>query len=713
MPLTRTVRGIAAPLLLAAAFGAAGAMPAQAACGLSSAGGKIKHVIHIQFDNVHFLRDNPNVPSDLEQMPHLLNFIKDNGTISANHHTPLISHTATDILTILTGVYGDRMGVPVANSFGFFKPDGSVGFNSSFGYWTATAGDGRPLMLADTNKIAPAPWVPFTRAGCDVGAFSMANMEFESIPSDVINVFGAGSSEAGEATRNKTLAQADFLGIAVHCAQGSPLCADPNHARPDLLPDEPGGYVGFKALFGNKHVQPIVSPAGPVKDLDGNVIADVHGNPGFSNVFNPRATQSLGYAATMLEAGIPVVYLYIADAHDQNPAPNGPHAFGPGEQGYVNQLAAYDLAFQKFFDRLAAHGITKDNTLFVVVPDENDHFVGGPPSPANCDGVHTPCTYAHVGEIDTALDRILATERNNVTSFAIHFDDAPTFYLVGNPAPTDPMTRTMELDVSKLTAVNPITGNTDKLAAFLADRAEMKLLHMITLSAARSPTFTMFGNPDYFNQASTPNDHTNCSQPPACVAENSGFAWNHGDVQRDITQTWMGIVGPGVRPLGVNSEVFSDHTDVRPTMLALVGLKDSYVHDGRVLIEKLEDRALPAAIAGAKDRFADLAAAYKELNAPLGALSRNSLKVASAAIEGGDAAYDNYLRDVAGVTAARDRIAGEIKVALDDAAFHNHRIDDDRAEHLIARARAIIDQVADMAERNRDHDDRQAANAGP
>jgi hypothetical protein len=327
--------------------------------------------------------------------------------------------------------------------------------------------------------------------------------------------------------------------------------------------------------------------------------------------------------------------------------------------------------------------------------------------------VHTPCTYAQVGEIDTALYRILATQRNNVTSFTIHFDDAPTFYLVGNPTPTDPLTRTMEQDVSKLTAVNPITGNTDKLAAFLADQAEMKLLHMITVSPVRSPTFTMFGNPDYFNQTSTPNDHTNCSQPPACVEENSGFAWNHGDVQRDITRAWMGIVGPGVLHLGVNSEVFSDHTDVRPTMLALVGLKDSYVHDGRVLIEKLEDRVLPAAIAGAKDRFADLAAAYKELNAPLGALSRNSLKVASAAIEGGDAAYDDYLRDVAGVTAARDRLAGEIKVALDDAAFHNRRIDDDRAEHLIARARAIIDQVADMAERNRDHDDRQAANAGP
>ena len=32
----------------------------------------IKHAIYIQFDNVHFTRDNPNVLSDLEQMPQLI-----------------------------------------------------------------------------------------------------------------------------------------------------------------------------------------------------------------------------------------------------------------------------------------------------------------------------------------------------------------------------------------------------------------------------------------------------------------------------------------------------------------------------------------------------------------------------------------------------------------------------------------------------------------
>ncbi len=54
----------------AAAAAARPAAPASGAhCTLS--GGTIKHVIYLQFDNVHFRRDNPNVPSDLEQTPNL------------------------------------------------------------------------------------------------------------------------------------------------------------------------------------------------------------------------------------------------------------------------------------------------------------------------------------------------------------------------------------------------------------------------------------------------------------------------------------------------------------------------------------------------------------------------------------------------------------------------------------------------------------------
>ena len=96
----------------------------QSSCQLGTAGNKIKHVIYIQFDNTHFRRDNANVASDLEQMPHLLNFLKSNGTLFTNDHTILISHTAGGILSTLTGLYPDRTGRRSSNTYGFFQGNG-------------------------------------------------------------------------------------------------------------------------------------------------------------------------------------------------------------------------------------------------------------------------------------------------------------------------------------------------------------------------------------------------------------------------------------------------------------------------------------------------------------------------------------------------------------------------------------------------------------
>jgi hypothetical protein len=678
---------------------------ASAACQLNAPGGHIKHVVNIVFDNVHLRRDNPNVPSDLEQMPTLLNFIQGNGVISGNHFTPLISHTATDILTVQTGVYGDRMGIPVANSYGFFKPDGSVGFNTSFLYWTAIAADGKPEMLAETGKTAPAPWVPFTRAGCDVGGFSVANIEFERLPDDVTTFYGAGSptdtmvraqlNSSNPATRQQP--NTDYLGVAIHCGLGSRLCNTSNAAT-DPLPDEPGGYTGFKGLFGNINVQPVISPSGPVKDLDGTVIADAFGRPGFPNVFSPLATQSLGYAATMLEAGVQVIYVYIADAHDNRSAAG---TFGPGEAGYVAQLKQYDTAFGKFFARLAADGITKDNTLFVVTPDENDHFVGGTPSPANCDGINVPCTYAagQKGEITTDLNRLLLTQRANTTPFAVHNDDAPTIYVTGNPAQTDPVTRTLAHDLDALVAVNPITGATDKLSKLIADQAAMKLIHMVTASAARTPTMTMFGDDNYFFQNAAGGACVNASD---CVFVGPNFAWNHGDFQKDITRSWFGMVGPGVQKLGRSDAIFSDHADVRPTLMTLVGLADDYVHDGRVLAEWIDSSALPSGIRRDRDNFIELARVFKQLNAPLGTLGRASLVWANRSITGTDRSYARYLRQIADITAQRDALAGSIKIVLNRASFAHQAVGEFAEDGLGDRARDLIDRVKDLAERDRD-----------
>src|SRR4051812_24728625 len=194
-------RGIVVAAVAAAALAAVAAQiatahtsakPAAATAGCQLGNG-VSHVINIVFDNVHFARDNPNVPSDLEQMPHLLNFLKLNGTVFSNSHTPMIAHTADDSLTIYTGLYGDRHGQPLSNSYKVFNPDGSTDPATSFVYWTSPIMDTKrpgppvpnpvdstPSMVTTNGQVTPAPWVPFTRAGCTVGDFSTANMVLEN-----------------------------------------------------------------------------------------------------------------------------------------------------------------------------------------------------------------------------------------------------------------------------------------------------------------------------------------------------------------------------------------------------------------------------------------------------------------------------------------------------------------------------------------------------
>lgn len=705
--LRRLYAGIGAGSLVAS-LGIAPAAPAVAAqtnsCALPSALGQVQRVIVVQFDNTHFTRDDPNVLSDLEQMPHLLSFIEGNGVLLDNHHTPLIAHTATDILTTLTGVYPDKFGVPVANSYRFFNPDGSSTSAGSFAYWTdpvstfaKNPSDTKPTMIDQAGTIAPAPWVPFTRAGCNVGSVATANTALENTRPDIATVFGPQSPEAAEDRVNHNQAYADFVGIAVHCAQGAALCSAANHGVTDALPDEPGGYAGFNGLFGHKYVAPQISPGGPLKDLQGNAITNFdcgcQGFPGFDGM-TPSVT--LAYVAAMQEHGVPITFAYVADAHENH---DTGRPYGPGEAGYVAQLKAYDNAFAAFFARLASDGITKDNTLFVFTADEGDHFVGGHGAPPGCNGVGISCTYSQIGELSTNLTGLLATQPQPVvtTPFQLHADVSPAIYVDGNPSPTDPTTRTFERALASLLVTNPLTGRVEHLARELADLVEMKLLHMITADPQRTPTLTMFALPDYFVHTGPPT----CTAQAPCVTEDPGFAWDHGTVSPDVNTTWLGLVGPGVRQLGVDGGVWSDHTDVRPTILELVGLKDDYADDGRVLVEVLQPSALSPNLRGQRDTYVALARAYKEIDATVGPLGLASLAVSTKALASGsarnDAIYTVLEAQLVDVTTRRDALAGQMSTLLNGAAFDGGTISLGQALALEGQAEALRIRVEALA----------------
>jgi len=727
------VIALAAAAITLAAIGATVAAATPGAHGKSSApagscnfANGIKHVIQIQFDNTHFLRDRQNVPSDLEQMPHLLNFIRGNGTLLTNDHTVLISHTATGILSTLTGVYPDRMGQPVSNSFRYFTPSGSTNTGVSFAYWTAplfdpgpfgnttfpppTQTDFSPEMINENGKIAPAPWVPYTRAGCDVGQVATANTVLENTGIDIPTFFGPASAEATQAHLDSpgssaTQTFADFVGIGVHCAHGSAICGASANAHSDLLPDEPGGYKDFNALMGAKYVNPVIKPSGPMTDLNGAVIKDQNNHIGFPGFDGMTAKVSLSWVLQMQKAGIPVTQAYISDAHDDHGNSGNIHfAFAPGEAGYVKQLQDYDMAFQKFFDQLAANGINKSNTLFLFTVDEGDHFAGSQPNNPSCDGVTVPCDYTGkpVGEINANLSAMIRTQFGDTTPFTVHSDDAPTVYITGNPSQTATVTRNLEREAGQLHWLNPYTGADEQhIMVALADRSEMRALHMVTADPFRTPTFTPFADPDWFFFASgTP---ATCATQAACASiparTNQSFAWNHGDLQDEIATTWAGYVGPGIRNLGDDNNIWTDHTDHRPTLLTLLGLKDDYETDGRAVTQIADMNALPVSLRVHHPSVQRLAAVYKQLMASFGTFSMDTLAASTRGISSNTAGDQQYLDTRAAIdslTNERNTLAAHIRTGLNDAQFNDVKLSENQikawtaaGEDLLARADAL------------------------
>ena len=116
---------------------------------------------------------------------------------------------------------------------------------------------------------------------------------------------------------------------------------------------------------------------------------------------------------------------------------------GPGSAQYESQLRTENKAFGTFFAALAAHGITKANTLFVFTSDEGDHFVGSAPTPAGCNGVSVPCHYSNIGEVNGNLTGLLAA-KGITTPFDVEADSAPGIYVHGQPGRTASPVRTLE-----------------------------------------------------------------------------------------------------------------------------------------------------------------------------------------------------------------------------------------------------------------------------
>ena len=463
-------------------------------------------------------------------------------------------------------------------------------------------------------------------------------------------VFGAGSPEWNEG-RDSQIAPSRHGGARPRAdrlrrhrdplrrPQAAASATANSDAKPDPLPDEAGGYTGFKALFGAKYVNPAINNGVAVgqrhrRRSRSPTRSASRGFPGFDGMFAEEHARRGRPDAGGRRPGHVRLHLRRARRPRRRrrdpPSPTGPArpATSSSSRTTTRPSASSSPACKN-------DGITKDNTLFVVTVEEGDHFAGTAPDDPSCDGVTTPCTYAngHVTEVNGDLKRLVATYNAShgttaTTNFSVHSDLAPNVYITGNPARDSATARDLEQAMSDMKVTNPLSGKTENLFVAMADPVEEKLLHMVTADPARTPTFTPFAQGDYFLNASSTrrrapnNDLSNCvflpnttpPEPDVRVEPRRHPARDPLDVGR------LGRAGRSRRRRSPDDGCWSDHTDIRPTMLALLGLKDYYVSDGRVVTEILKGDATAEVARGQQDDSRSSAQAYKQIMASFGAV---------------------------------------------------------------------------------------------
>ena len=197
---------------------------------------------------------------------------------------------------------------------------------------------------------------------------------------------------------------------------------------------------------------------------------------------------------------------------------------------------------------------------------------------------------------------------------------------------------------------------------------------MVTADPQRTPSFTLFANPDYFltagKTATGAPSKFNCpdSAHQAFVCIDYHFAWSHGDATEDIGRTWLGMAGPGVKHLGITSQVWSDHTDIQPTILSLLGLQGQ-LPDGRPGAERVPREPREPERHGPERARLDLQADQRAVRPALVRRARG-FDAGARQRELDRRQRVHAISDrIAALTSDRDALAGEMRDVLNEAAF--------------------------------------------
>jgi len=112
------------------------------------------------------------------------------------------------------------------------------------------------------------------------------------------------------------------------------------------------------------------------------------------------------------------------------------------------------------------------------------------------------------------------------------------------------------------------------------------------------------------------------------------------------------------------------------------------------LISSLQPSALPKSIRGSESTFIFLAQVYKQINAPVGQLGRQTLNISTTAMESTDSTKYNALESqLVCITNGRNNIASQMITLLNGAEFQGQHINQEQAQDLINQANSLLQYV--------------------
>jgi hypothetical protein len=161
------------------------------------------------------------------------------------------------------------------------------------------------------------------------------------------------------------------------------------------------------------------------------------------------------------------------------------------------------------------------------------------------------------------------------------------------------------------------------------------------------------------------------------------------------------------------SSVRTDHTDARPTLMTILGLHDDYGWDGTAIAPIIGSTnrgrdwwsggqsALPWTIRANERGYEDLAAAYKQLDAPYGEFGLGTLDADTTALAGGsstnDSAYTATTSQLQACEHQRTALVAQIQPVLEGAEGGRAPVPSWQGWNLIQRADRLIADAKTLA----------------